>query len=49
MFPAIAVLVPMLAAAGVILAAVGVMMTAKAAASETYQQNRTQANDTIKH
>jgi len=31
------------------LAAAGVMMTAKAAPSETYQQNRAEANETVKH
>jgi len=32
-----------------VLATAGALMTAKAAASETYQQKRTQANDTMKH
>ena len=40
--PRVAVLVPVLAIAGS-------LMTAKAAASETNQQNGTQANDTMKH
>lgn len=40
---------PRVAVAVSMLAASGALKTAQAAASETYEQNRTQANDTMKH